>query len=85
MTMVLERTGKVAPQRGGNRSLDMSVADLDTAVRGMSFPATKHDLILQGRSNRASEDVMAFLHLLPEDRYSSFQDIAFMAWSFLLV
>jgi hypothetical protein len=63
----------------------MSLADVEAILQGVSYPANKHDLIHQGKTNGASDDVMAFLRLLPEGKYHQFHDIAFMAWSFLLV
>ncbi|MEL7563217.1 DUF2795 domain-containing protein [Dehalogenimonas sp. 4OHTPN] len=65
--------------------LDMSIADLETCLNGISYPATRHDLVSQARRNGAKPDVLAFLHLLPENKYPQFHDIAFMAWAFLLV
>ena len=85
--MVMEA---VAPAKHGTRPgfhscLDMSVADVEASLQGISYPASKHDLVRQGKQNGASNDVMAFLRLLPEGNYHQFHDIAFMAWSFLLI
>jgi hypothetical protein len=71
---------KVFPHR-----LDISVGELEVALLGVEYPAQKRDLIARARINGASDDIMTFLHLLPEDKYPHFYDIAFMAWSFLIV
>lgn len=65
--------------------LDISVAELEISLGGVRYPAQKSDLVSQAKANRASNDVMTFFHLLPEGKYSRFYDIAFMAWSFLIV
>ncbi|AKG54199.1 hypothetical protein DGWBC_1569 [Dehalogenimonas sp. WBC-2] len=75
---------RVAPAKHGTHPvfhsyLDMSVADAETSLQGVSYPATKHDLIHQGKMNGASSDVMAFLRIMPEGRYTHFNDIASMA------
>ncbi|MEN8614771.1 DUF2795 domain-containing protein [Dehalogenimonas sp. THU2] len=87
MTITLDRTQakETATPPGFHRCLDMSVAELGTCLDGISYPATKHDLLSQARRNGAKPDVLTFLHLLPESKYHQFYDIAFMAWSFLLV
>lgn len=87
MTMTLNQkpAKETAAPPGFHRCLDMSVAELETCLDGISYPAIKHDLVSQARRNGAKPDVLAFLHLLPESRYPQFHDIAFMAWSFLLV
>jgi hypothetical protein len=86
MTITLDRKSpESATPPGFHRCLDMSVADLEACLDGISYPAAKHDLVSQACHNGAKPDVLAFLHLLPESKYSQFHDIAFMAWSFLLV
>ncbi|MEL7563207.1 DUF2795 domain-containing protein [Dehalogenimonas sp. 4OHTPN] len=87
MTMILDRaqTKEITAPPGFHRCLDMSVADLETCLDGISYPATKHDLVRHAHRNGAKPDILAFLHLLPENKYPQFHDIAFMAWSFLLV
>jgi len=49
------------------------------------YPADKQDLIRWGKLHGASDDVMAFLSLLPPGEYRQLHDIAFMAWAWLLV
>jgi len=87
MTMLMESTKTVERGDGpGIRtSLDMSIVELESSVRGVNYPAKKWDLVIQAKDNRATNDVLTFLHLLPEGRYCHFNDIACMAWSFLLV
>lgn len=84
MTMILEK-GVNGTGAATKRCLDISVAELESSLRGAEYPAQKHDLIARARLNGASDDIKAFLHLLPEDKYPHFYDIAFMAWSFLIV
>ncbi len=84
MTMILEKNAN-RTGAGTKRRLDISVAELESSLRGAEYPAQKRDLIARARLNGASDDIMTFLHLLPEDKYPHFYDIAFMAWSFLIV
>ena len=87
MTMILGRTPTIERrvQPGTHRGLDISIGDLETFLVGVAYPATKQDLIGQAKRNGASDDVMTFLRLLPEAKHHRFQDIAFMAWSFLII
>jgi len=68
-----------------HRCLDMSIADLEACLHEVSYPAEKPDLIKKGKLGGATNDVMGFLHLLPNGKYHGFNDIAFLAWSYLLV
>ncbi len=87
MTLVLERTATTEREARSMvpRCLDISIADLDDCLAGTNYPAGKHDLIERGKLNGATDDVMVFLRLLPQGKYHQFHDIAFMAWSYLVV
>ncbi len=87
MTMVLEKSAATERDKRPREvtCLDLSVADLETSLRGITYPAERQDLIQQAARNNASDDTMAFFHLLPNDRYHQFNDIALLAWSFLIV
>ena len=87
MTMVMEKlnTTERGNRPGTHTCLDMSITDLENCLEGVKYPATKHDLVHLARRHGTSDDIMAFFRLLPEGKYSQFNDIAFMAWSFLLV
>lgn len=54
---------------------NVSSADIHNALRGVSYPATKDDLIDQAKKNRADENVIACLKDLPEEEYGGPQDV----------
>lgn len=87
MTMVLERPNAsvVAAESGVYSLLDISVAEIQTRLLGLKYPASKSNLISQAANNGATSDVITFLRLLPEVTYHDFSDITFMAWEFLVV
>ena len=87
MTMVLEKPAATERDKRPTKTthLDLSVADLETSLRGITYPAARRDLIQQAIRNNASDDTMAFFQLLPNNRYHQFNDIALLAWSFLIV
>jgi len=87
MTIVLERPNTLAQRHrpGAHTYLDTSVAEIETSLAGIRYPADKQDLIRWGKFNCASDDVTAFLSLLPPGEYRQFHDIASMAWAWLLV
>jgi hypothetical protein len=85
MTMILDKTAcKERALTGFNRSLDMSIAELEQSLSGISFPATKQDLVVNAKRNGAPEDVLIFIHLLPNLKYRQFHDVIFMAWSYVI-
>ncbi|MEL7563255.1 DUF2795 domain-containing protein [Dehalogenimonas sp. 4OHTPN] len=85
MTMILDKAPfKERTSPGFSRSLDMSVAELEQSLSGIAFPATKKDLIVKAMSNGAAEDVLTFIHLLPDLKYCQFHDITFLVWSYVV-
>ncbi|PVV83536.1 DUF2795 domain-containing protein [Dehalogenimonas alkenigignens] len=87
MTMVLERSNtlKHTHHPGTLTYLDTSVAEIEASLAGVSYPAIKWELIRQAMRNGATPDAMAFFNLLPATKYDQFQDIASLAWAFLVV
>jgi hypothetical protein len=65
--------------------LNVSIADFERCLTGLDYPARKSDLIQTAKSHQASTSILRFLDLLPEGNYYHFGDIAFMAWTYLLI
>ena len=60
--------------RGGGMT-----AEIEQAIKGTNFPASKQDLMQQAKQNNASQDVMKAIDNLPEQKFNSPTDIA-KAW-----
>jgi hypothetical protein len=52
-----------------------SPVEIAKALRGISFPADKQDLIEHASQNEADESVMEVLEELPEREYGSMADV----------
>jgi hypothetical protein len=50
-------------------------ADIERSLRGISFPASKDELIRHARDNDAEMDVLDALRSIPEGRYNSSAEI----------
>ena len=87
MTMLQEKpiTENLVNKSCACTFLDLSVSELETSLRGLSYPAEKQEIIRQAELSDSSDDAMAFLSVLPKGRYHHFNDIAYAAWEFLVV
>ena len=59
-------------QKGGEASLHsekVSAAQLQMYLKGIDYPASKHEIVQTARNNSAPENVMSFLNKLPERQY----------------
>jgi|GEM_PF-632002 len=54
-------------------------AEIEKALKGMNYPASKQNLVQQAKSNHASRDVINAIQDLPENRFNSPTDVA-KAW-----
>ncbi|PVV83102.1 DUF2795 domain-containing protein [Dehalogenimonas alkenigignens] len=86
MNTVLDRT---KPHQAESlfqpRSLNTNLAELEQALGGLIFPATKSEIIEKAKENKASSDTLSFFRILPPGKYINFHEITFMAWSFLII
>jgi Protein of unknown function (DUF2795) len=51
--------------------MTVSAADLEQAVTGINFPATKNELVNQAKDNKADNKVVKVLEKLPKRRFTS--------------
>jgi hypothetical protein len=54
----------------------VTAADVEHAIRGISFPADRNDLIEQAESNRANSDIIDILKDLPVNKFKSPIDVS---------
>ena len=61
-------------RRGG------TATEIEKALKGINFPASKQDLVQKAKQNNASQDVIQTIQNLPQDRFNSPTDVqkAFM-------
>jgi hypothetical protein len=59
-------TSSNADSQSGRKSID-----LQTALKGASWPAVKQDLLKTAKGNDADEDVMEALAALPDEPFDS--------------
>jgi len=54
--------------------------EIEKALKGINFPASKQDLVQQAKQNNASQNVIQTIQNLPQDRFNSPTDVqkAFM-------
>ena len=53
--------------------------EIEKALKGINFPASKQDLVQQAKQNNASQDVIQTIQKLPQDRFNSPTDVQ-KAW-----
>jgi hypothetical protein len=53
----------------------VSVTEITKALKGMTFPAEKDDLMEHARSNDAGKDVLTMMDNLPDEEYGSITDV----------
>lgn len=53
----------------------MSPANLQKYLAGVSYPASKHDLISAARRNKAPEEIMDMIERLPRDDFGGPQEV----------
>ncbi len=53
--------------------------EIEKALKGMNFPASKQDLVQQAKKNNASQDIIQTIQNLPQDRFNSPTDVQ-KAW-----
>ncbi|MGZ7134519.1 MAG: DUF2795 domain-containing protein, partial [Methanobacterium sp.] len=54
-------------------------AEMQKALKGMDYPASKQELMQQAKQNKASRDVINAIENLPEDKFNSPVDVQ-KAW-----
>ncbi|MGZ7070454.1 MAG: DUF2795 domain-containing protein [Methanobacterium sp.] len=54
----------------------VSPAQVEKSIKGIKFPASKQDLILQAESNNASDDVLNILENVPDKQFHSPMEIS---------
>ncbi|MGZ7046710.1 MAG: DUF2795 domain-containing protein [Methanobacterium sp.] len=54
-------------------------AEMQKALKGMDYPASKQELLQQAKQNNASKDVMNTIENLPEEKFNSPVDVQ-KAW-----
>ncbi|MFC0709819.1 DUF2795 domain-containing protein [Azorhizophilus paspali] len=52
-----------------------SPSNISHHLKGIDFPAGKHDLLKQAERNSADEDVLDTLKQMPDERYESMADV----------
>lgn len=53
--------------------------EIEKALKGMNYPASKQDLVQQAKQNNASQNVIQTIQNLPMDRFNSPTDVQ-KAW-----
>ena len=53
--------------------------EIEKALKGMNYPASKQDLVQKAKQNNASQDVIQTIQNLPMDRFNSPTDVQ-KAW-----
>ncbi len=53
--------------------------EIEKALKGMNYPASKDDLVQKAKQNNASQDVIQTIQKLPQDRFNSPTDVQ-KAW-----
>lgn len=54
----------------------VTAADVEHAIRGISFPADRNDLVEQAESNRANSDIIDIIKDLPGNKFKSPIDVS---------
>ncbi len=49
--------------------------EIEKALKGINFPASKQDLVQQAKQNNASQNVIQTIQNLPMDRFNSPVDV----------
>ncbi len=49
----------------------VTAAELEHAIKGINFPATKEDLVKQAHNNKADRAVLGKIKDLPQERFTS--------------
>ncbi|GLK58602.1 DUF2795 domain-containing protein [Azotobacter vinelandii] len=52
-----------------------SPSNISHHLKGIDFPAGRHDLLKQAERNGADEDVLDTLKRMPDERYESMADV----------
>jgi len=53
--------------------------EIEKALKGMNYPASKQDLVQKAKQNNASQDVIQTIEKLPQDQFNSPTDVQ-KAW-----
>lgn len=51
--------------------MSVNAAQLEHAIKGIKFPASKGDLVKQAKNNKANDDVVKVIKDLPGRKFSS--------------
>jgi hypothetical protein len=57
-------------------STKVSPVEIEQRLEGMGFPASKQDIISHARKNYAPSEVIDTLEMLPEQEFSSWDDVS---------
>jgi hypothetical protein len=87
MTMLMEKNAPAARVRGRDtpQILDINFSDIESSLRGINYPATRSDLIERAKINNATTSSLSFLEVLPKSSFYQFDDVAQIAWSYLVM
>lgn len=61
---------------GGDKTPKGSTPAIETYLKGITFPATKEDLINKARENNAPEEIVHVIELFPSKAFASVSDVA---------
>jgi len=71
-----EKSGKSAVESGIRDPGKTSPIVVEKFLKGVSFPASKRDLIQQARNNNAPDTVMQLLNKIADGKYNGTTDVA---------
>ena len=72
----LHRSGVKSSMGGTGKPEKASPAAVEHSLKGIRFPATKHELLDHAKENHAPHDVMTVLKKFGEKEYNSVIDIS---------
>jgi hypothetical protein len=64
-----------ATSAGSERPMNMNMEQMHQHLMGMSFPASKQDLMNQAMQHGASNDEMEMIKKLPGENFNSMDDV----------
>jgi hypothetical protein len=54
---------------------NMNVTDITSAIKGITFPCSKEDLVNQAEENNAPQDVINLINNLDQESYESLTEV----------
>ncbi len=55
--------------------MNINTQDLDKYLRGVNYPADKNEIVKNARRQKAPDNVVRNLDMLPDKRYESAEDV----------